>query len=126
MKLRLLTIGLFITAMGYLMTAQNNIAEEVAWIVGDEAIFKSDIEEQYLQLQYERTPIEGNPYCVIPEQIAIEKLFLHQAKIDTIEVANSTVQQSVDARINYFLLTWAPKKRWKNISANPFPRFVSN
>ena len=51
MKLRLLTIGLFITAMGYLMTAQNNIAEEVAWIVGDEAIFKSDIEEQYLQLQ---------------------------------------------------------------------------
>ena len=102
MKLRLLTIGLFITAMGYLMTAQNNIAEEVAWIVGDEAIFKSDIEEQYLQLQYERTPIEGNPYCVIPEQIAIEKLFLHQAKIDTIEVANSTVQQSA---VSYTHLT---------------------
>ena len=68
--------------MGYLMTAQNNIAEEVAWIVGDEAIYKSDIEEQYQQLQYERTPIDGNPYCVIPEQIAIDKLFLHQAKIE--------------------------------------------
>ena len=121
MKLRLLTIGLFITAMGYLMTAQNIIAEEVAWIVGDEAIFKSDIEEQYLQLQYERTPIEGNPYCVIPEQIAIEKLFLHQAKIDTIEVANSTVQQSVDARINYFIANLGSKEKVEEYFRKPLP-----
>ena len=121
MKLRLLTIGLFITAMGYLMTAQNNIAEEVAWIVGDEASFKSDIEEQYLQLQYERTPIEGNPYCVIPEQIAIEKLFLHQAKIDTIEVANSTVQQSVDARINYFIANLGSKEKVEEYFRKPLP-----
>ena len=121
MKLRLLTIGLFITAMGYLMTAQNNIAEEVAWIVGDEAIFKSDIEEQYLQLQYERTPLEGNPYCVIPEQIAIEKLFLHQAKIDTIEVANSTVQQSVDARINYFIANLGSKEKVEEYFRKPLP-----
>ena len=121
MKLRLLTIGLFITAMCYLMTAQNNIAEEVAWIVGDEAIFKSDIEEQYLQLQYERTPIEGNPYCVIPEQIAIEKLFLHQAKIDTIEVANSTVQQSVDARINYFIANLGSKEKVEEYFRKPLP-----
>ena len=121
MKLRLLTIGLFITAMGYLMTAQNNIAEEVAWIVGDEAIFKSDIEEQYLQLQYERTPIDGNPYCVIPEQIAIEKLFLHQAKIDTIEVANSTVQQSVDARINYFIANLGSKEKVEEYFRKPLP-----
>ena len=103
------------------MTAQNNIAEEVAWIVGDEAIFKSDIEEQYLQLQYERTPIEGNPYCVIPEQIAIEKLFLHQAKIDTIEVANSTVQQSVDARINYFIANLGSKEKVEEYFRKPLP-----
>lgn len=121
MKLRLLTISLFISAMGYLMTAQNNIAEEVAWIVGDEAIYKSDIEEQYQQLQYERTPIDGNPYCVIPEQIAIDKLFLHQAKIDTIEVANSTVQQSVDARINYFIANLGSKEKVEEYFRKPLP-----
>lgn len=103
------------------MTAQNNIAEEVAWIVGDEAIFKSDIEEQYLQLQYERTPIDGNPYCVIPEQMAIEKLFLHQAKIDTIEVSNSTVQQSVDARINYFIANLGSKEKVEEYFRKPLP-----
>ena len=107
--------------MGYLMTAQNNIAEEVAWIVGDEAIYKSDIEEQYQQLQYERTPIDGNPYCVIPEQIAIDKLFLHQAKIDTIEVPNSTVQQSVDARINYFIANLGSKEKVEEYFRKPIP-----
>lgn len=121
MKLRLLTISLFLTAMGYLMTAQNNIAEEVAWIVDDEAIYKSDIEEQYQQLQYERTPIDGNPYCVIPEQIAIDKLFLHQAKIDTIEVPNSTVQQSVDARINYFIANLGSKEKVEEYFRKPIP-----
>lgn len=121
MKLRLLTISLFLTAMGYLMTAQNNIAEEVAWSVGDEAIYKSDIEEQYQQLQYERTPIDGNPYCVIPEQIAIDKLFLHQAKIDTIEVPNSTVQQSVDARINYFIANLGSKEKVEEYFRKPIP-----
>ena len=43
------------------MSAQNNVAEEVAWVVGDEPIFKSDIEEQYQQALYERINIDGNP-----------------------------------------------------------------
>ncbi len=66
------------------MMAQNNVAEEVAWVIGNEPIFKSDIEDQYQQAIIERVPIEGNPYCVIPETMAVEKLFLDQARIDTV------------------------------------------
>ncbi|MBR5101741.1 MAG: peptidylprolyl isomerase [Muribaculaceae bacterium] len=93
------------------MSAQNNVAEEVAWVVGDEPIFKSDVEEQYIQAQYERTTIDGNPYCVIPERMAIEKLFLHQAKIDTVEVQNSIVMQSVDSYINYLIANLGSKEK---------------
>ena len=45
----------------FAMVAQNNVAEEVAWVIGDEPIFKSDIEEQYQQALYERIAIDGNP-----------------------------------------------------------------
>ena len=102
MKLKIKTFfALAILALsGY---AQNNVAEEVAWVVGDEPIFKSEIEEQYMQLQYERTPLTGNPYCVIPERIAIDKLFLHQAKIDSVEVSESMIIQQAERRINYFI-----------------------
>jgi peptidyl-prolyl cis-trans isomerase SurA len=89
----------------------NNIAEEVAWIVGDQPIYKSEIEEAYMQMQSERTPINGDPYCVIPEQMAIEKLFLHQADIDTVEVGESQVQQAVDSRINYLIANLGSKEK---------------
>ena len=101
--------------------AQNNIAEEVAWVVGDEPIYKSEIEEQYLQMQYEREPIDGNPYCVIPENMAVEKLFLHQAKIDTIEPQDAMVVQAAESRINYFIANLGSKEKVEEYFRKPMP-----
>ncbi len=120
MKIRTLLCCLMsIVALG--MSGQNNVAEEVAWVVGDEPIFKSDIEEQYQQALYERVAIDGNPYCVIPERMAIEKLFLHQAKIDTVEISNSTVVQSVDSRINYFIANLGSREKVEEYFRKPMP-----
>ncbi len=82
---------------------KKNVVDEVAWVVGDEAIFRSDIEEHYSQLRSEGTPIGGDPYCVIPEQLAVEKLFLHQAKIDTVIAPENQVATQVDRRIDFFI-----------------------
>ena len=101
--------------------AQSNVAEEVAWVVGDEPIFKSDIEEQYLNMQSERAFIDGNPYCVIPEQMAIDKLFLHQAAIDTIETQESTINKEVDARLNYFIANLGSKEKVEEYFHKPMP-----
>ena len=120
MKLRtILWCLLSIMTLG--MSAQNNVAEEVAWVVGDEPIFKSDIEEQYQQALYERIPIDGNPYCIIPERMAVEKLFLHQAKIDTVEIPNSTVMQSVESRINYFIANLGSREKVEEYFRKPLP-----
>jgi len=102
--------------------AQNNVAEEVAWVVGDEPIFKSDIEEQYQQAQYERANIEGNPYCVIPEQMAVDKLFLNQARIDTVEVQESTIASEVESRLNFFIANLGSKEKVEEYFRMPMPR----
>ena len=102
--------------------AQNNVAEEVAWVVGDEPIFKSDIEEQYQQALYERVAIEGNPYCVIPEQMAVDKLFLDQARIDTVEVQSSTISAEVESRINFFIANLGSKEKVEEYFRMPLPR----
>ena len=73
------------------LQAQNNVIDEVVWVVGDEVILKSQVEEQYRNMQYERQKIEGDPYCFIPEQMAIQKLFLHQASIDSIYADDAQV-----------------------------------
>ena len=66
--------------------AQSNVIDEVVWVVGDEPILKSDVEQARLDAITYRMRIDGDPYCVIPEQLAIQKLFLHQAAIDSIDV----------------------------------------
>lgn len=99
----------------------NNIVEEIAWVVGDEPIYKSEIEEQYMQMQYDTESLEGDPYCVIPERMAVEKLFLHQAKIDTVEVQDAMVLQEVDRRINYFITNIGSKEKVETYFKKPLP-----
>ena len=93
----------FFMAVSLPAFSDDNVIDEVVWIIGDEAIYKSEVEEQYRQMQYDGQRIDGDPYCVIPEQLAVQKLFLHQAKLDTITVPDATVFQQVEARINYLI-----------------------
>ena len=79
------------------------VIDEVIWVVGDEAILRSEVEEERLRAQYEGQQIKGDPYCVIPEQIAVQKLFLHQAVLDSVEANESTVSHRVDMRLNYYI-----------------------
>ena len=91
--------------------AQKNIIDEVIWVVGDESILRSEVEEQKLRAQYEGAPIQGDPYCVIPEQIAIQKLYIHQASLDSLTVNESSVINQVEARINYFVSQIGSKEK---------------
>ena len=82
---------------------QDNVIDEVVWVVGDEAILKSDVESERLNAQYEGRKFDGDPYCIIPEQLAVQKLFLHQAAIDSIEVSEQEVIGLVERRTNWLI-----------------------
>jgi len=79
-------------------TAQQRgtVVDEVIWVVGDEAILKSDVEAMRLQGQQEGMRWTGDPDCSIPEQIAVQKLFLNQAITDSVEVTESEITQGVE------------------------------
>jgi len=103
-------------------TAQNNIAEEVAWMIGDEPIYKSEIEQAYLEYLDERMPINGDPYCVIPEMIAVQRLYLHQADLDTIEAPMSMVHMQVDSRINMMMSQLGGREKLEQYLGKPLPQ----
>ena len=85
------------------VAAQQNVVDEVIWVVGDEPILKSDVEVTRIQAAMEGQRWKGDPDCAIPEQIAVQKLFLHQAAIDSIEVTESEISQQIEARIDYMV-----------------------
>ena len=82
---------------------QNNVIDEVVWVVGDEAILKSDVESERLNSQYEGRKFDGDPYCIIPEQLAVQKLFLHQAELDSIEVSEQEVLSRLEQQTNWLI-----------------------
>lgn len=102
---------LLLTGAAYVSAGTDNVAEEVAWVVGDQPIWKSEIEEAYQTMLYEKMPIAGDPYCVIPEQLAIEKLYLHQAELDTVTAPDSWVMNQVEAYLNNYITNFGSKEK---------------
>lgn len=97
----------------------SSIADEVVWVVGDEAILMSDVEMLRAQMEAEGQKIEGNPDCRLPEQIAVQKLFLHQAALDSIEVTEAEVAQGVEQQINYWISMVGSKEKLEEYRKMP-------
>lgn len=85
----------------------SNMIDEVIWVVGDEAILRSDVEKVRTQMGR----VNGNPYCVIPENLAVQKLFIHQAEIDSIEANEDQVNRSVELQIAEWLQMAGSKEK---------------
>lgn len=88
---------------GVSVSAQDNVIDEVIWVVGDEPILKSEVENRRKDFIMSDMELDGDPYCIIPEQIALEKLYLHQAKLDSIAISDSEIIQEAERRINYIV-----------------------
>ena len=62
----ILSLIIFCHCAGVMQAQEKNVADEVIWVVGDEAILKSQVEEQIKQLRAYIERIEGDHYYVVP------------------------------------------------------------
>ena len=96
MKKSIFLVTCLLTALCAETSAQNSVIDEIVWVVGDEAIYKSEVEEARQEGQMRGIQWDGDPYCVIPEQLAVNKLFLNQAELDSIFATDDDVSQAVE------------------------------
>jgi peptidyl-prolyl cis-trans isomerase SurA len=104
----------------------NNIADEVVWVVGDEAILKSDVEAERLNAQYNGTKFNGDPYCIIPEQLAVQKLYLHQAELDSIQVTDGEVMKRVDMQVDNIIRQVGTKEKMEEYFNKSYTQIREN
>ena len=95
MNVRTAVLCVLMLCLGVSAFAQDNVVDEVVWVVGDE--------EARLQAIWQGRRFDADPYCVIPEEIAVQKLFLHQAELDSIEVSENEVVSRVDYQTNQYI-----------------------
>lgn len=102
-----LRIGALLTSMlvfcNYTLHAQK-LVESVAGIVGNEVIYLSDVENGVVQQRVsgDKTPVDILR-CRIFEDQMVAKLFLDQARIDSIVVSEESVDGNLNATLNDFI-----------------------
>jgi peptidyl-prolyl cis-trans isomerase SurA len=90
---------IFMFLPGLVSNAQ--LVESVAAIVGNEVLYLSDIESAVADLRRKsnKTPID-ELRCEVFHQLLISKLFLDQARIDSITVTDESVEGNLNMQIN--------------------------
>ena len=116
-------ILILLSSLASKVNAQSeNVIDEVIWVVGDEAILRSQVEEERNRMLYSGERMKGDPYCIIPEMIAIQKLYLHQAKLDSIEVSDQMVIERVEAQINDYISNVGSKEKVEEYFKRTIPQ----
>lgn len=105
--------------------AQSNVVDQIIWVVGDEPILLSDVEETRISSEAYGEHID-NPYCAIPEQIAVNKLFIHQAELDSVNVSEADIIKGVDNRINEFIQTYGSREALEQMSGRSISQMREN
>ena len=123
MKRNILSICLF-SLFGMALQAQtkSNVIDEVIWVVGDEAILRSDVEEARISAELYGEHID-DPYCTIPEQLAIQKLFLHQALLDSVEVDEASIIRAAEEQINRAIQNFGSRENVETIARKTIAQY---
>jgi peptidyl-prolyl cis-trans isomerase SurA len=98
--------GLLLVVAGILLSGLNlvkaqTLVESVAAIVGNEVIYLSDIENMVLDMKHngDRTSVDVLR-CRVLQQLLVSKLFLDQARIDSIIITPDQVEGELNVRMN--------------------------
>jgi peptidyl-prolyl cis-trans isomerase SurA len=103
MKTRILFLNVLLIFAGYGAAGQQ-VVEQIVGIVGNEVIYLSDVEGQVMQLKAERDPTPVDELrCRVFEDLLVQKLFLDQAKIDSIEVSPENVESDLNSRLTEYV-----------------------
>lgn len=79
---------------------QKRKIDGVVGVVGDYVILESEIDKTLLELKAQRVPIENLSRCELFEKLLEDKLFAHQAVLDSLEVSDTEVNSYMDEQIN--------------------------
>jgi peptidyl-prolyl cis-trans isomerase SurA len=90
------------------------VIDQVIAVVGGDMILKSDIEQEVMRMKMQGNLPEGDVKCNILEDLLIQKLLLHQSKIDSLSANEMAVNSEIDRRIRYFVNQIGSEKALEN------------
>ena len=101
MKYLSLLVLLFLASYA---SAQKNVIDKIIAVVGEEIVLKSDIENQFLHEQSQGlVNSSSDSRTRILENLLVQKLLVAQAKIDSIEVTDTEVENALNSQLEQYV-----------------------
>ena len=79
------------------------LLDGIVAVVGDEIILNSAIEDRALQARIEGGEADESNKCGFLEELLFEKLLLHNARLDSLEVSDGEVMDEIERRLAYYI-----------------------
>jgi len=79
------------------------LLDGIVAVVGDEIILNSAIEDRALQARIEGGESDESNKCGFLEELLFEKLLLHNARLDSLEVSDGEVMDEIERRLAYYI-----------------------
>ena len=85
-------------------SAQKNVIDKIIAVVGEEIVLKSDIENQFLHEQSQGlVNSSADSRTRILENLLVQKLLVAQAKIDSITVTDTEVENALNSQLEQYV-----------------------
>ena len=101
MKRMAILAAMIVSSVG--MVKGQMMLDRIVAVVGEHRILQSDIETQFLQNKAQGVSMPDEPKCWLLEENLGQKLLVNQARIDSIEISEGTVEMELDGRLQYFI-----------------------
>jgi len=82
---------------------EGKIIDKVVAVVGESIVLHSDLEEQVDQMSMSDMKVTENTRCELLEDLMYQKLFVNQARLDSVVVSEDQIEQELNRRLRYFI-----------------------
>jgi len=96
-------IGLLLLCATFTRAHSQQIVEKVIAEVGSEVISLAELKEHVSVLRARSLQVPDDAECIILENLLIDRLLIHQAKLDSLEVSDEEIEEQLEGRINHIL-----------------------
>lgn len=120
-KVLLVIFALFTAAFSPLF-GQNygpGVVDKSIAIIGNEVIMVSQIESEAQMMRAKGAVVDASDRCEILEQMLVSKLFINQAKVDSLIVNEANVAASLEGRINEMIQMMGGEKQVEEYFGKP-------
>ncbi len=107
------------------MAQEAKVIDQVIAVVGQNIILESDVENQYYQYRMQSGIIGGGSSvrCQMLENTLFQKLLLNQAEIDSVEITDLQIEQTMDQRLRYFIAQLGSRERFEEYYGKSIEEF---